>query len=83
MVTWVETLKKILDDYSDDIENMGFTPSISFKKVTKDFGFSPKSTTPSYVSLDFWSSDKPSQEKFLRSKNLYILRTGEGHFFHN
>ncbi len=80
MITWLETLKKILDDYSDDIENRGFTPSISFKKITKDFGFSPKSTTPSYVSLDFWSSDKPSQEKFLRSKNLYILRTGEGHF---
>lgn len=80
MTTWEETLKKITDMYSDDIKNNGFTPSINFKKITKDLEFTPTSTTPYYVSLDFWLSAKPSQEKFLRSQDLYILRTGEGHF---
>jgi len=80
MVTWEETFEKIINIYSDDIKKKGFTPSIKFKKITKEMGFTPKSNTPNYVSLDFWSSSKPSQEQFLRSKNLYILRTGDGHF---
>ncbi len=58
------------------MKNDGVSAEYFFQELAKQNDFTPHATTPSYISIDFLSS----QPKTLRDKGFQILRTGDGGF---
>lgn|GEM_PF-479149 len=66
-----------ISEVSENISQNGFFISNrSFRRITGELGLRMKMRAPEYLSKDFWAT----QSKFLRDKQLYVIRTGRGRF---
>lgn len=67
----------VLDVIRPSIEKQGFYHyTRSFREFAQEHNLNATRMTPSYLSLDFWSRQRPE----LTNNNLYVIRLGRGTF---